>query len=320
MNTKKILSEIQMFTCSARLWLSNIKCSPENLSNALTPVGFVKAINSNFHHKAQENYLEFKKEPKGKVLRSRKYKGDGSCFNSAVETTIFLDDSEKYYAIKTFPTTGETQVTGIIEEDLSDGKRAAQIWADFLTKQKVGVDIKKPIRVTDMRTLMMNFKFRVIRSSPRIILDLKVMEKYLVAAKIKQEIEQNPKNVNGIEMHYSEYKPEAWKLYKEGICIGLPFELREIKGTQDEKNITFRFAHTLASDENKKIRVVVYRGGKINVLGASDLTNPRKIYNFLNDFITKYREIFIVYKPLNDYEKIREKVFRELLSKVTRKN
>ena len=51
MNTKNFLSEIQMFTCSARLWLSNIKCSPENLSNALTPVGFVKAINSNFHHR-----------------------------------------------------------------------------------------------------------------------------------------------------------------------------------------------------------------------------------------------------------------------------
>ena len=90
----KIISDLTMFTCTLRLRLSNINCTPESLSKVLNPTGCVKAINSNFHHKAQEGYLNFKKEPSQKRKCKRKFQGDGTCFNSAVEAIMFPEHTE----------------------------------------------------------------------------------------------------------------------------------------------------------------------------------------------------------------------------------
>ena len=146
------------------------------------------------------------------------------------------------------------------------------------------------------------------------------MEKYLIAAKIKQEIQQRPNHKNGIEQYYCEQDPIAWEIYINGIDISLPFSLREIKGPQDAKNISFEFVCPINSNDNKKVRIIIFFRGKINVLGACDSDTSYKIYNFLNDFILKYRDIFIVSQPLPDYNKLKEKLLQELLSKVTRKN
>ena len=90
-DTTEIISDLTMFTCTLRLRLSNINCTSESLSKVLKLTGCVKAINSNFHHIAQPDYLNFKKEPKQKGKRKRKFQGDGTCFNSAIEAIIIPD-------------------------------------------------------------------------------------------------------------------------------------------------------------------------------------------------------------------------------------
>ena len=103
-----------------------------------------------------------------------------------------------------------------------------------------------------MRPIMMNFKFHLIRSSNRILFDLTIMEKYLRAAKTKQEVQETPSNKNGIEQYLCERDPIAWEIYKNGIDIHLPFSIREIKGPQDAKNISFKFVCPTNYNSNKK--------------------------------------------------------------------
>ena len=62
--------------------------------------------------------------------------------------------------------------------------------------------------------------------------------------------------------------------------------------------MSFKF---VCPNANKKVRIIIYFRGKINILGACDSNTPDKIYKFLNDFILKYRDIFIVSQPLPDY-------------------
>ena len=64
--------------------------------------------------------------------------------------------------------------------------------------------------------------------------------------------------------------------------------------------MSFKF---VCPNANKKIRIIIYFRGKINILGACDSDTPDKIYTFLKDFILKYRDIFIVSEPLPDLER-----------------
>ena len=65
-------------------------------------------------------------------------------FNSAVEPSIILTKREdnkhlidkcfknKIYKIKCFPNTGNTQIPGILMDNLADGKYVAQCWLKCL--------------------------------------------------------------------------------------------------------------------------------------------------------------------------------------------
>ncbi|MEL0212470.1 MAG: hypothetical protein VW891_18145, partial [Novosphingobium sp.] len=108
-------------------------------------------------HKAQPGYERFLKRPKAPAapapeprghlgggrrrlapvnVRVRKPQGDATCFNSALEVTIipgpednpppavreyFAQNPDKHYAVKSFPTTGKTQVPGVVCDNLEDG-------------------------------------------------------------------------------------------------------------------------------------------------------------------------------------------------------
>ena len=131
---------------------------------------------------------------------------------------------------------------------------------DYLTKEKVGID-----NTTHMRPIMMNFKFHLIRSSPRILFNLTIMEKYLRAAKTKQDIQQNIECKCGLEQYLYEQDPASWEIYNNGIAINLPFLIREIKGPQDGKNMSFKFVCPTIHYANKKNRIIIFFRGKINI-------------------------------------------------------
>ena len=165
-------------------------------------------------HKPQKRLQRRPKTPPGggKVLRpattrKRKLQGDGTCFNSAIEVIIVLDPAakeghygipippivremlatrpNKHYNVKTFPTTGKTQVPGVILPGHEDGAYVARVLAKYLTEFNAGEEIPgspgrhAPVTVVSEQPIMKNFKFELNRSCNRIILNLKGIIDYL---------------------------------------------------------------------------------------------------------------------------------------------
>ena len=307
-------SKCEMFVCTYEVVLSNIKITHKDLIEILEPAGPIKALNCNFGHKCQfghESFLKEAKRPKRVEIRledlnedklapattrQRKLQGDGSCFNSAMEAIVLIDPKEKifhqikkrraerkdkkgkkekHYAVKSFPTTGKTQVPGTILPDLSDGAYVARVWARYLTLQGVGIDPNVPIAVVAERPIMLNFKFHLFLRGPRIMLNLVRLDEALAEMK-RAEAEE------------------------------LPYLIRELKNSQDNQNISFKFV--VGKDDkgkDKKVRVNVFTSGKVNILGANSFECSEKIYDFMSSLFRDRWDEFVDIQPLPDRARVR---------------
>jgi hypothetical protein len=304
---EKIFSDPIMFTCTYEARVGNIGRSHQELTHVLGPMvaksnGPVKALNSNFGHYCQPGYSKYLKKPKPATqkqavkrqgiaparVRQRKPQGDATCFNSALELTIIPDvqdkdtpakvreileaDPSKYYAVKSFPTTGQTQVPGVKCPKFTDGKHVARIWARFLTRAKVGKSLNEDVTVVAERPILVNYKFELCRASDRIIVNLSKIVKHLQALKAKHG--------------------------------GLPFPIREIKDPQDSQNMSFKFVcpavGPAGEKTEKKVRVNIFYRGKVNILGARDPDSPQTIYEYLAKLFHANWEKFVGIQPLPD--------------------
>jgi len=299
-----------MFTCTFEALTGNISRSHEELTSLLGPIvaagkGPVKALNSNFGHYCQNGYERFLKrskiaaKPRGRqgpvpAARQRKPQGDATCFNSALELTIVPGPNDsppagvravleanpgKYYAVKSFPTTGQTQVPGVVCPNLSDGSFVVALWARFLTEAGVGADPGLPVAVVEERPIMVNFKFHLLCQSERVVLGLARIVQHLETAKETGD--------------------------------GLPFPIREIKHPQDGQNMSFKFVCP-ARGGTKKVRVNIFYRGKVNILGACDFESPQKIYGFLSSLVCTRWDELVGLKPLPD--KVRRAAGRRALA------
>lgn len=285
-----------MFVCTFEAELDNICRTHEDLIRVLEPAGAVKAINCNYGHKAQPGFERFLKLPAplpapepardGELapanVRQRKLQGDGTCFNSAIEAIIIPgpgDDPppvvqqllaanpDKHYAVKSFPTTGKTQVPGVLSLGLEDGGYVARLWAQYLSAAGVGARPAEDIRVVAVRPIMQNFKFHLMRRDERIILNLGRLVGHL-------------------------------ETVREG-AEGVPYPIREIKHAQDNQNISFKFQVAAA----KKVRVNIFFRGKVNILGAASSESAQRIYDFLSTLLRRRWAAFVVIQPLSDRER-----------------
>jgi hypothetical protein len=233
------------------------------------------------------------------MVRQRRLQGDGTCFNSAVEAIIIPgpeDDPppevlrlqaqlpEKHYAVKSFPTTGRTQVPGVLDPDLVDGAYVARLWAKYLTDSGVGVHPEHPIEVVAERPIMQNFKFHLIRRSPRLIINLPALVTLLEEMKLQQA-----RSADGA--------PAAGDLPR------LPFPIRELKHALDNQNISFKFAVSA----EKKVRVNTFYRGKVNILGAGRWESARAIYAFLSELVRSRWARLVVLRPLPDRDAARRR-------------
>jgi hypothetical protein len=330
-------SPLTMFVCTYEAVIGNINKTHEALVGLLDPRGPIKALNCNFGHKVQPGFERFEKKPKAPpppqegpprgrlgghhgrlapaVVRVRKPQGDATCFNSALEVTVipgpedgmppavrdyFAGKPDKHYALKSFPTTGKTQVPGVVCEGLEDGAYIARLWASFLTKAGVAEDPSLPITVVEERPIMLNFKYFLHRRSERVILNLSEIADHLEAAKAAAKLaegvdDMEPGAADRAEAAMRADNPAAYRLYLGGGG-GLPFPVREIKHVQDGQNISFKFV----SPAGKKVRVNVFFRGKVNILGAADFETPRAIHAYLSGLVHDRWNDFVDIQPLPD--------------------
>jgi hypothetical protein len=285
MNTPdKTLSDLTLFVCTYVAKLDNLNISFEKLTDILCNnlSGNILAINSNFGHASQLGYEELIKSPKQESdkkctikKRTRKVQGDGTCFNSAIEPIIKLKNLniQKNYFIKCFPTTGETQIPGVIREDFLDGHEILTIFVDFLNDLNLGVkdenNIPKKIYIKHEGPKMLNYKFKLIRVNENILINLINVATYLL------------NNTN---------ESLDW------IYIPFPFEIKEIKLPVDDIKISFKFR----TSDRRSPRINIFQEGKINILGAETVESAHIIYKFIYNMFKHNWNKLISIKPEKD--------------------
>ena len=235
-----------LFVCTYVAKLDNINIPFETLTHKLCKnlSGSVLAINSNFGHAAQPGYENHIKPPKipstkpsiyikGKI---RKVQGDGTCFNSAIEPVIKLPNSAegKYYYIKCFPTTGETQIPGVIREDFSDGHDVLVEFINYLNNLNIGTD-NKLITIHSESPKMINYKFILNKTDQNMLINLYKLFNYF---QILGELQKESPDYNLINM-------DGWKI------ITIPYIIREIKSPINDIKFTFRM---LTSEKKNRSR------------------------------------------------------------------
>ncbi len=338
------VSPLNLFVCTYVARLSNIHMDGEELTKrlSLAPRGSLLAVNSNYGHACQAGFESLMKLPTAAaqqrpVLRGRPRKGQGdtTCFNSAVEPIMRLPappESVKVYKMKLFSTTGETQVPGVLNADLSDGHAALTTLVDYLNaigtgdfadgtapphwsqlrkaaeeaavagdataiaryQQRLTAYVTAPQEPNARRLIaiategpkMLNYKFRINRSSPRMLVNLVTLSLYL------STLEAAPVGTT----------PETFAGLLAGISPGQspvyvrpPFPVRETNPPTDDVKVSFRFR-----SGRRAPRVNVFQGGKINILGADSIECATRIYGFFQELFTVNWNELICLQPRRD--------------------
>lgn len=278
-----VFTDLTLFVCTYVAKLKNINISFIELSNIISKnlTDEVIAINSNYSHASNPGFEHFIKKPKkSNKEKTRKIQGDGTCFNSAIEPVIKLPSGkeDKFYFIKCFPTTGETQIPGVINPDLSDGHDVLVILVNYFNKLNLGTN-GKLIEIQSENPKMLNYKFRLVKDSERVLINLFKLSDYLIMA------ENEKFNINSSK-----------KTIDEWIIVHQPFLIKEVKSAIDDIKVSFK----MQTDVKKAPRINIFQGGKINILGANNEDSIKLIYQFLTDLFKNNWNILINIKPEKD--------------------
>lgn len=255
----------------------------------------VVALNCNFGHKCLLGYESCLKLKPGKAGGTRKGQGDRTCFNSALEPVIELDRPDipqtKLYYMKCFPSTGEVQVPGTLIPDMSDGTQAVDAWNSLLNGCGLGNagpdGDPLPINVVSSRPNMINFKFRVKRASPRILIDLHCMADYFVVLEQCKILQEKP-------LDQAEADRILDLLPHGTVLLPPPLPVRETKPPIEDVKLTFKFG---------RVRVKIFQRGKVNILGADSFGVAEKIHGYLAGLIAANHDRFIRLQPRSDAER-----------------
>ena len=288
-----ILTPMVLFVCTYVARLGGLEIPLKEFTDLLCANinGPVVAFNSNFGHACQpgsEHLLKSRTTKRPPVRgRERKVQGDGTCFNSAGEPIISINpDSDKIYKVKVFSTTGETQVPGVIREDLSDGHEVLVALVAFLNSlPAVDGVMRRQVTIISEQPKMLNYKFRVIRTSPRILVCLRRLTTYMRALESTKLVEGG-----------APLTEVQAALFAGFAIIPPPYPVRETKPATDDVKVSFRF-----SGPSRAPRVNIFQEGKVNILGADSVEVSERIYTFLLKLIKANPNTLICLQPLPDH-------------------
>jgi len=288
------LTPLVLFVCTYVADLTNLSVDFRALTQRICetekdlPLPVV-AINSNFGHRCRPGYEELLKaeaKPSKKLSRGRprKVQGDGTSFNSAIEPILTITHpgvrAGKIYKVKCFPTTGATQVPGVICPDLSDGHVVLVEFVNYLNRLGLGTPdaegVPRPITIGSEKPKMINYKFRVVRSTPRMLINLNALTEYMTILENAQ-IAWHPQESKGFEP--TEAQSELFQDWP--ALMPPPFLIRETKPPTGDVKMSFRF-----TGKDRCPRVNVFQEGKINILGADSFEVGELIYDYFNQLFT----------------------------------
>ncbi|HVE12471.1 MAG TPA: hypothetical protein VNI01_03670, partial [Elusimicrobiota bacterium] len=294
------VTPLALFVCTYVARLGNLHAGVPEMTErlGLELKGAVLAVNSNFGHFTQLGWAGLLKRPPPSARRGpqrsrqRRVQGDGSCFNSAVELTLRVPApgvrADKVYRVKCFPSTGETQIPGVVRPDLADGRLVLQALVDHLNALGAGdrgPDGPRPVVVLHEEPKMLNYKFRLVRRSPRVLVNLRALAALLAALE------------RGRARAGAELAPAlraAWP-----AAVPPPFPIRETKPPTDDVKVSFRFS----TPSGRAPRANVFQTGKINILGADSEDSARAIHTFFSQMLAANWARLVGLRPRRDADR-----------------
>jgi hypothetical protein len=169
-----------------------------------------------------------------------------------------------------------------------------------------GAELRARIEVISEGPKMINMKFSVNRTSPRILLNLRELTKYLQALEGAQLTSD------------SEYGGRQEGAFARWHLVLPPYLVRETKPPSDDVKVSFCFtsrewartaprgaAHgaARAAPKPRKPRVNIFQSGKVNILGAVTVESAERMYQFFSRLFTQNWARLVSLRPLRDNEK-----------------
>lgn len=308
------LTPMCMFVATLAACLTNMQRNFSDVIKQLEPANEVLALNCNFGHKAQvgaEEHLKLTRKPRKAGARERKMQGDGTCFNSALEIVVQLSGEyathagkPKYYMMKCFTSTGETQIPGAVRTDFSDGQLALQAWVRFLNAAGAGnVDADGKAQPIDIvhgvaRPNMINYKFSVRRSCPRALVNLRLLSQYLVVLEEQRKLAcaRTPTTIAACAARLAACSA---RLPDTFVRTQPAFPVRKVNCPMSGGKLAFC---ALFGDHD--VHINVFCRGKVNVLGANVAEEGEVIYEFLADLFADNWQALVPLAPLKDSERL----------------
>ena len=225
---------------------------------------------------------------------------------------------EKLYKTKVFPSTGETQVPGVLDAAYRDGHAALELLAALLNELGAGVagegapptpawaqqrraaeeaalagnaaalgeyaarlaawaamaplpGPRSPVTIASENAKMLNYKFKLHRSDPRVLVDLVAFAAFLAALEGRRP------------------PPAPMR------AVAAPYPVRETTPPREDVKVSFRF-----ECERRQPRVNIFQGGKINILGADSAECAVRIYAFFVEAFRANWGAFVCLQPRRD--------------------
>jgi len=291
-----------LFVCT---YVALLTPRPEGLE-ALTqrlcaaPHGCLLAVNTNFGHNSQPGYeylIKHPKPPPTTRARPRKPQGDGTCFNNAVEPAIVADRillpalpaRKTHYNMKYFPSTGQTQIPGVVLPDLADGRAALAAFVAYMA------EIGAPVDIVSQQPKMLNYKFQVVVTHFRALVNLRALAVLMAALEAASAIEGqtlSPAKAAALRVALAPFGERF-------AAVAPPFMVRETKPPADDGKVSFRF---LSPDTPRSPRINIFQSGKIDILGAESDTSVRRIYDYFWQLFRDNWADFVCLRPRPDAE------------------
>lgn len=199
-SSELLFSPFENSTCSVNGLLTNVRFEEEEIIDFLECRGNILRMDCNFGHVISEKYMNMQPEKKSnrgrkkkeRTRKSRKYQGDGTCFNSQITFTVlgthirripYVPDKHhlktiklgggkesvtKEYKIKVFRN-GSITVPGILTEDMSDLTIPLREVCEYLTD--IFCSEVKPLMLF---SVMRNYKCRLLEGK----IDIRRLQRY----------------------------------------------------------------------------------------------------------------------------------------------
>lgn len=276
--------------------------------------GAVVAVNSNLGAACRPGFEGVLKteggRPQARLGRPRRVQGNGTCFNSAVEPVVRLEgpgvDPRKIYKLKCFPTTGKTQITGGIRLDLADVRQVLEVFVGFLRAQGVRAPDGEPVWVRESGPTMLNFKFAVRRSSPRVLVNHAALNAVVRRLELARAVEgeapallRPPSPPPFPDYDYlgrgEAAPPPPGPAAPEGGIPLPPFPLIETKPHPEDVKVSFHFRVN-----GRSPRVNVFQSGKINLLGFGSVEAALAVHAFFVRLFTAAWPRLVALRPRPD--------------------